>query len=237
MERAVQSRILIVEDEQGIRDMIRFALEQQDFHVIATESVSAANKQLQEDQIDLALVDWMLPGASGIQLIKQLRKNESTRMMPIIMITARSEDSDISEGLDAGADDYITKPFSPKELISRINALLRRSHQFQASSTRRQGDLLVDNSRLLVTINNNTVDMGQIEFRLLDFFLTSPEQVFSRSQLLSGVWGTDSDIDERTVDVHILRLRKALKPHNHDAIIETVRGVGYRVSTKPLDPA
>ena len=233
----MQQRIMVVEDEQGIRDMIRFALEQKDFHVLPTQSVNEANQLLQEDHVDLALVDWMLPGASGLQLIRQLRKNESTRFMPVIMITARTEEADISEGLDAGADDYITKPFSPKELTSRINALLRRSMQFQESNTKRHGQLLVDNSKYQLTVGNNVVDMGQIEFRLLDYFLTSPERVFSRSQLLDGVWGMDSDIDERTVDVHILRLRKALKPHGFDAIIETVRGVGYRVSTKPIDAA
>ncbi len=233
----MQPRIMIVEDEQGIRDMITFTLEQKDFHVLAAESVHEAKKILEDEQIDLALVDWMLPGTSGLQLIRQLRKNESTRLLPVIMITARTEESDISEGLDAGADDYITKPFSPKELVSRINALLRRSKQFEEPKTKRHGALLVDNSRYMVSVGEAEVEMGQIEFRLLDYFLSSPQRVFSRTQLLDGVWGMDSDIDERTVDVHILRLRKALKPYGQDAIIETVRGVGYRVSSKPIDAA
>lgn len=233
----MQSRIMIVEDEQGIRDMITFTLEQKDFQALAAESVHEAKKILEDEQVDLALVDWMLPGTSGLQLIRQLRKNESTRLLPVIMITARTEESDISEGLDAGADDYITKPFSPRELVSRINALLRRSKQFEEPKTKRYGALLVDNSRYMVTVDDAEIEMGQIEFRLLDYFLSSPQRVFSRTQLLDGVWGMDSDIDERTVDVHILRLRKALKPHGQDAIIETVRGVGYRVSSKPIDAA
>lgn len=229
--------ILIVEDEAGIRDMIRFALEQKQFQVISAASVYAATEILKDSHIDAALVDWMLPGASGIQLIRQLRKNESTSQLPIIMITAKTDEADISQGLDAGADDYITKPFSPKELISRLNALLRRSNHFQTNDIKRLGALLVDNSRHRVLVADVVVPLGQIEFKLLDFLIQRPEQVFSRSQLLDGVWGHDSDIEERTVDVHVLRLRKALKPVQHDSIIETVRGVGYRVMGKSTDPA
>ena len=229
--------ILIVEDEAGIRDMIRFALEQKQFQVISAASVYAATEILKDSHIDAALVDWMLPGASGIQLIRQLRKNESTSQLPIIMITAKTDEADISQGLDAGADDYITKPFSPKELISRLNALLRRSNHFQTNDIKRLGALLVDNSRHRVSVADVVVPLGQIEFKLLDFLIQRPEQVFSRSQLLDGVWGHDSDIEERTVDVHVLRLRKALKPVQHDSIIETVRGVGYRVMGKSTDPA
>jgi len=233
--------VLVVEDESAIRDMIRFALEQHQFQVITAESVHAATDILQDNSthspINAALVDWMLPGASGLQLIKQLRKNESTRLLPIIMITAKTDEDDISEGLDAGADDYITKPFSPRELISRLNALLRRSQQFQATDTKSLGDLLVDNTKHQVSVNGTAVELGQLEFKLLHYLIQSPERVFSRTQLLDAIWGHDSDIEERTVDVHILRLRKALKPVQHDSIIETVRGVGYRLSNKPGNAA
>ncbi len=233
----MQTSILIVEDEPGIRDMIRFALEQKQFHVVTADSVSTASDILRDASIDAALIDWMLPGASGIHLIKQLRKNESTAQLPIIMITAKTDEADISQGLDAGADDYITKPFSPKELISRLNALLRRSNQFKTNDIKRLGDLVVDNIKHRVSVAETTIELGQIEFKLLNFLIQRPEQVFSRSQLLDGIWGHDSDIEERTVDVHILRLRKALKPVQHDSIIETVRGVGYRILSIRRDAA
>ena len=233
----MQATILIVEDEPGIRDMIRFALEQNQFQVVTAASVNAATEVLLEASIDAALVDWMLPGANGIELIKQLRKNASTSQLPIIMITAKTDDANISQGLDAGADDYITKPFSPRELVSRLNALLRRSNQFQAHGAKRLGDLLVDNIKHRVTVADAVVELGHIEFKLLDYLIQRPERVFSRSQLLDGIWGPNSDIEERTVDVHVLRLRKALKPVKHESVIETVRGVGYRLIIKPPDPA
>ncbi len=233
----MQATILIVEDEPGIRDMIRLALEQKQFQVVTADSTVTAHEMLKTTHIDAALVDWMLPGANGIQLIKQLRKNEATSMLPIVMITAKTDDADISQGLDAGADDYITKPFSPRELVSRLNALLRRSNQFQDNSAKRLGDLLVDNLKHRVSVADTVVELGQIEFKLLAYLIQHPERVFSRSQLLDAVWGPHSDIEERTVDVHVLRLRKALKPVQHDSIIETVRGVGYRLMSKRTDPA
>lgn len=232
--------ILAVEDEQSIRDMLSFSLERQGHTVIAVANVTAAKKALSETKIDVALVDWMLPGGNGLAFVRFLRENETTRNMPVIMLTARTEEEDITEGLDAGADDYVTKPFSPKELNSRINALLRRTRDGQsADTTLSVGPLRLntDTHRACCVTDQpepHWFELGHTELKLLRFFMEHPDRVFSRSQLLDNVWGTEKFIEERTVDVHILRLRKHLKPAGVDKMVETVRGAGYRLSVKSL---
>ena len=245
--------VLAVEDEQAIRDMLVQALERHGHHVIAVANVPAAKQVLLETNIDVALVDWMLPGASGLKFVRFLRNDESVRHLPIIMLTARSEEDDIAAGLDAGADDYVTKPFSPKELNSRINALLRRSRDQAAASasntTLSAGPLRLNTATHQTYCVNDTTktsqpeppsanqhgfELGHTEFKLLRFLMENPEHVYSRSQLLDHVWGTGTSIEERTVDVHILRLRKALKPSGSDKMLETVRGAGYRLSANRL---
>lgn len=207
------------------------SLERAGHTVTGVASVAAARKALSAtDTIDLALVDWMLPGGSGLELVRSLRKEEQTRRLPIIMLTARAEEEDISAGLDAGADDYISKPFSPKELVSRINALLRRTRdQLALSDALQVGSLFLNPQSHRVYTNEIEVPLGHTEFKLLRCFMMHPERVFSRDQLLDQVWGNDTYIGERTVDVHILRLRKSLKPAKVDKMLETVRGAGYRL--------
>jgi len=181
---------------------------------------------------DLVLLDWMLPGKSGVMFAKELRANERTRQIPIIMLTARSEEQDKIMGLDSGADDYVTKPFSPKELLARIKAVLRRrAPQMTDDAVEVQG-LRLDPITHRVSGNGDTIDLGPTEFRLLHFFMTHPERVHSRSQLLDQVWGDHVFVEERTVDVHIRRLRSSLESTGHDALIQTVRGTGYRFSTQ-----
>ncbi|MGC8730944.1 MAG: phosphate regulon transcriptional regulator PhoB, partial [Halothiobacillaceae bacterium] len=181
---------------------------------------------------DLILLDWMLPGASGLELARRLKKDELTRDVPIIMLTARGEEEDKVTGLEAGADDYITKPFSPRELLARIKAVLRRATPEGESTVIRIDGLELDTGGHRVTAQGQSLEMGPTEFRLLEFFMTHPERVYSRGQLLDRVWGRNSFVEERTVDVHILRLRKALAPSGHDAMIQTVRGAGYRFSSR-----
>jgi len=207
--------ILAVEDESAILDMIRFALER--------------HGHKDQDQIDIALVDWMLPGGSGLELIRWLRKQDALRQLPVIMLTARTEEYDITSGLDAGADDYVTKPFSPRELHSRINALLRRSNLHSAEAQVQRGPLILDRAAHRVSVEGETIALGHTEYKLLSFLMQNPDRVFSRSQLLDNVWGPGTYIEERTVDVHILRLRKSLNPFAADYLIETVRGAGYRM--------
>ncbi len=234
MFRAVN--ILAVEDEEAIRDMLSFSLEREGHRVFAVPSVPAAKKLLTTESIDLALVDWMLPGGTGLEFVRFMRANDATRALPVIMLTARTDEDDISAGLDAGADDYVTKPFSPKELHSRINALLRRSQaQLTSPSQITVGVLQLDAAAHRALANNTPLELGHTEFKLLQFFMEHPEHVFSRSQLLDKVWGTDTEIEERTVDVHILRLRKILKPAGADKMLETVRGAGYCLRVNGLN--
>lgn len=213
--------------------MIVMALEKEGFSCIEASDGHKAETILNETMPDLALVDWMMPGLSGVNLIRKLRKNEATRNLPIIMLTAKTEEEDLVQGLESGADDYITKPFSPRALIARINALLRRSSGDVVSHEKleMQG-LVLDSTAHRIQYENQVIEMGPTEFRLLQFFMRHPDRVFSRSQVLDQVWGDNVYVEERTVDVHIRRLRKALSSTGHDGLIQTVRSAGYRLSEK-----
>lgn len=224
----MHKRILIVEDEASIRDMVAFALRRVDMEVLQASDARSALIALADGAPDLILLDWMLPGASGITLAKKLRSDERTRQVPVIMLTAKGAEQDKVEGLEAGADDYITKPFSPKELMARIKAVLRRRAPQLTDDLIRIGTLTLDPATHRVHGGETTLSVGPTEFRLLHFFMTHTERVFSRAQLLDQVWGDHVFVEERTVDVHIRRLRKALEPSGHEQHIETVRGAGYR---------
>ncbi|AZQ09761.1 MULTISPECIES: phosphate regulon transcriptional regulator PhoB [Shewanella] len=226
------ARILIVEDELAIREMLTFVMEQHGFSTTVAEDFDSALSQLAEPYPDLILLDWMFPGGSGIQLAKRLKQDEFTRQIPVIMLTARGEEEDKVKGLEVGADDYITKPFSPKELVARIKAVLRRAAPTRLEETIDVQGLTLDPVSHRVTAGDTVLDMGPTEFRLLHFFMTHPERVYSREQLLDNVWGTNVYVEDRTVDVHIRRLRKAVEPSGHDRLIQTVRGAGYRFSTR-----
>lgn len=228
----MSTRVLVVEDEAPIRDMLSFMLEQKGFEPIEAVDFSDAVQKVQEPYPDLILLDWMLPGGSGLQLIKLLKQEELTRNIPIVMLTARGEEEDKVKGLEVGADDYITKPFSPKELIARIKAVMRRTTPTATEDIIDVQGLVLDPVSHRVTVNNQPLDMGPTEFRLLHFFMTHPERVYSREQLLNNVWGTNVYVEDRTVDVHIRRLRKVMADTGHDALIQTVRGAGYRFSAR-----
>jgi len=230
---AVPAEILVVEDESSIRDMLRFALERDGHVVHAASSVAVARALLADHACDLALIDWMLPGTSGLEFVRSLRKEERHAVLPVIMLTARTGEHDITAGLDAGADDYVTKPFSPRELGSRVRALLRRSRDFDTDEILVCGPLALDQAAHRLSANGTEIALGHTEFKLLAFLMKHPERVYSRSQLLDHVWGPGTFIEERTVDVHILRLRKSLRPHAADSVIETVRGAGYRLGLPP----
>ena len=224
--------LLVVEDESAIRDMVGFTLERAGFEWGGAADVSEADQQLNNREPDLIILDWMLPGISGVDFAKRVRRNASTKDIPIIMLTARSEEDDRIKGLDAGADDYICKPFSPRELIARVKAVLRRSSSGETEKVLQIDGLRLDATSHRVSIENDSVDMGPTEFRLLHFFMTHPERVYSRGQLLDNVWGNNVYIEDRTVDVHIRRLRKVLASHGYDTLIQTVRGAGYRFSAQ-----
>lgn len=223
-------RILVVEDEAPIREMLCFVLEQNGFQAIEAEDYPTAVNLLAEPYPDLVLLDWMLPGGSGIQFIKQMKREALAREIPVVMLTARGEEEDPVRGLEVGADDYITKPFSPKELLARIKAVLRRISPMEAEERIELQGLSLDPASHRVTANEQALDMGPTEFKLLHFFMTHPERVYSREQLLNHVWGTNVYVEDRTVDVHIRRLRKALESGGHDRMVQTVRGTGYRFS-------
>jgi two-component system, OmpR family, phosphate regulon response regulator PhoB len=225
-------RILLVEDEAPIREMLKFVLEQSGFETVEAEDFNIALEKIAEPFPDLILLDWMLPGGSGVQLAKRLKQHEYTRDIPIIMLTARGEEEDKVRGLEAGADDYVTKPFSPKELIARVKAVIRRVTPTAAEDVIEYQGLKLDPVSHRVTANDSPLDMGPTEFKLLHFFMTHAERVYSREQLLDNVWGTNVYVEDRTVDVHIRRLRKAISEFGHDNMIQTVRGAGYRFSTK-----
>ncbi|MBC8950707.1 MULTISPECIES: phosphate regulon transcriptional regulator PhoB [Xenorhabdus] len=225
-------RILVVEDEVPIREMVCFALEQSGYEAIEAEDYDTAIRRLSEPYPDLVLLDWMLPGGSGIQLIRQMKRDNNVKAIPVIMVTARVEEEDRVRGLDVGADDYITKPFSPKELIARVKAVLRRILPIESEDIIDMDGLILDPSSHRVSSQGQDLEMGPTEFKLLHFFMTHPERVYSREQLLNYVWGTNVYVEDRTVDVHIRRLRKALEIGDHAKMVQTVRGTGYRFSTR-----
>lgn len=224
--------IMLVEDEAPIREMLKIVLEQAGFSVNEAEDFDIALEKMVEPYPDLVLLDWMLPGGSGVQLARKLKEHEFTRDIPIIMLTARGEEEDKVRGLEAGADDYITKPFSPKELVARIKAVMRRVTPTASDELINFAGLVLDPVAHRVSANDERLDMGPTEFKLLHFFMAHAERVFSREQLLDNVWGTNVYVEDRTVDVHIRRLRKAISAHGHDSMIQTVRGAGYRFSVK-----
>jgi len=222
--------ILVVEDEEAIREMLVMALEQTGLSVIAVSSAEQAQQALAENMVDLMLLDWMLPGISGIELARRLKNDSGYKELPIILLTARGEEEDKIRGLEIGADDYVTKPFSPKELIARIKAVMRRSGKLSDSGLLNVGDLTLDAEQHRLTIAGQTLEVSPTEFRLMQFFMTNPDKVYSRTHLLDQVWGRSVYIEERTVDVHIRRLRKILAEFGREELIQTVRGFGYRFS-------
>lgn len=228
----MNTTILVVEDEPAIQELIAVNLSFAGHKVLRAFDAEQAQTLIRAELPDLILLDWMLPGASGITLAKQLRADERTRQVPVIMLTAKGAENDKIEGLEAGADDYITKPFSPKELMARIKAVLRRRAPQLTDDIIQIGTLVLDPSTHRVSGNGTALSIGPTEFRLLHFFMTHTERVFSRSQLLDQVWGDHVFVEERTVDVHIRRLRKALEPSGHENHIETVRGAGYRFAAR-----
>jgi len=222
-------RILVVEDERPIRDMICFTLRRAGYEVIEADECATARAQIADARPDLMLVDWMLPDTSGLELIRSLRKQADSQDIPSILLTARAEESDKVAGLQGGADDYITKPFSSRELLARIQAVLRRVNPQQEEVVEVMG-LRVDDASHRVSAAGRELVLGPTEYRLLHFFMTHPERVFSRSQLLDRIWSASADIADRTVDVHIRRLRRALEPHGLEGLVQTVHGLGYRFS-------
>lgn len=227
------SHILIVDDESAIRQMIKDSLEIAGFKCSEAEDGLSAHASVVDHRPDLILLDWMLPGINGVELARRLKRDESTAEVPIIMLTAKTEEDNKISGLDAGADDYITKPFSTRELVSRIKAVLRRAGIGDQQQPITIENLTLDPISHRVSSNGIGIEMGPTEYRLLKFFMTHQERAYSRTQLLDHVWGGNVYVEDRTIDVHIRRLRKALTPYSCEHFIQTVRGIGYRFSTKP----
>ena len=230
----MQKRILIVDDEPAIRDMVAYALRKGEYDPAHAADAREAQAQIADRVPDLILLDWMLPGTSGLELARRWRKEALTRDVPIIMLTARGEENDRVGGLEAGVDDYVVKPFSARELLARIRAVLRRSREDDEDGSVQVGSLRIDGAahRVFAEVGGQShpVQIGPTEYRLLHFFMTHPERVYTRTQLLDHVWGGSVYVEERTVDVHIRRLRKTLEPSGHDHVLQTVRGSGYRFS-------
>jgi two-component system phosphate regulon response regulator PhoB len=224
-----QRKILVVEDEDAIREMICFNLTRAGYQAAAAGNATEARAAIADQRPDLVLMDWMLPDLSGLELTRQLKRDPATNEIPVIMLTARGEEDDRVAGLDGGADDYVVKPFAPRELLARVRAVLRR-HDAADGEVVTAGTLTLDSASHQVTASGVEVSLGPTEYRLLEFFMRHPDRVYSRAQLLDRVWGGNVYIEERTVDVHIRRLRKALEPQGHDHFIRTVRGTGYRFS-------
>lgn len=225
--------VLIVDDEPDIREVMRFALEGADFKTLEAGHADDARKSILADHPDLILLDWMLPGRSGLELAQQLKQNPKTRAIPVIMVSAKGNEGDKIRGLDKGeVDDYVTKPFSPRELVSRVKAVLRRYRPDHQEGEVEVSGLNIDHSSHRVRANGRRLDIAPTEYRLLHFFMTHPDRAFTRSQLLDQVWGDQVYVEERTVDVHIRRLRKVLENSGHQKLLQTVRGVGYRFSDK-----
>jgi two-component system phosphate regulon response regulator PhoB len=222
--------ILIVEDEKEIRELLVFTLLRDGYEVIEAETAEVALEKIDNRLPDLILVDWMLPGMDGIDLAKRLRRDELTEDLPIVMLTARGEEADKLRSFAGGIDDYITKPFSPRELLARVKALLRRSGGPKNNLIEASG-ICLDLNSYRITINGNEIQISPTEYKLLEVLMRNPDRAFERSQLLDRVWGRQVYVEERTVDVHMLRLRKILKPHGLDATLQTVRGIGYRFTS------
>jgi two-component system phosphate regulon response regulator PhoB len=234
MSKTMEKTILVVEDDSAIRDMVGFNLRRGGFSVIEAEDCQQARVQVADRRPDLILLDWMLPDTSGIEFARSLQRDELTRDIPVIMLTARTTEDDKVRGLESGVDDYITKPFSARELLARIRAVLRRAAPEGTSDIVSAGDLTLNLASHRLLAGEQPIELGPTEYRMLKFFMTHPDRVYSRAQLLDHVWGGGVYVEERTVDVHVLRLRKALAPHGADKFIQTVRGAGYRFS--PDDP-
>ena len=233
------NKILIVDDEVAIRDMLRMALELSDFECIEAGDILDAHSRVVDERPDVILLDWMLPGGSGLELLRRLKRSDTTAGIPVIMLTAKTTQDNVIQGLEVGADDYITKPFAPRELIARIKALMRRTSGADKGESLTVDDLVVDLASHRVSVGGRKVDMGPTEFNLLRFFMTHPERAYTRSQVLDHVWGANVYLEERTIDVHIRRLRKALQTPEADYsdLIQTVRGTGYRFSVHDRDSA
>ena len=226
--------VLVVEDETDIREMLSFTLERAGYSVTEAGDAEETLRRLDGPVPDLIIIDWMLPGMSGLDLARRLRRDPLTADIPMIMLTAKGEEADKLKSFDAGIDDYVTKPFAPRELLARIKAVLRRSGAPEEGQLR-FGDMTLDTKSHRLSILGDDVHIGPTEFRLLEFLMRHPERAFDREQLLDRVWGRSVYVEERTVDVHILRLRKVLAPYQLSGWIQTVRGVGYRFSPSPQD--
>ena len=227
-----QHTILVVDDETSIREMLVISLESAGYNVLQAENAKTAHSLVLDKHPDLILLDWMMPVTTGLELLRRLKRDEMTDHIPVIMLTAKAEESSKISGLDSGADDYIAKPFSPRELLSRVKAILRRVSREELKDTIVVGDLEFDPLEHRISVAGNLINLAPTEFRLLQFFLTHQERVYSRDQILDYVWGKNVYLDERTVDVHIRRLRKAISVAGHDEYVQTVRGAGYRFSTQ-----
>ena len=230
----IESTVLVVDDETAIRDMLRMALELADFRCIEAGNIHDAYTLVVDERPDIVLLDWMLPGGSGLEMLRRLKRGDTTRELPVIMLTAKTAEDNVIQGLDIGADDYITKPFAPRELIARVRALLRRSGGGHGNERMQVSQLVLDGESRRVMVAEEPVEMGPTEFKLLQFFMSHPERAYSRSQLLDQVWGANVYVEERTIDVHIRRLRKALQSPlwDYSNLIQTVRGTGYRFSSR-----
>jgi two-component system phosphate regulon response regulator PhoB len=225
-------QILVVEDEKPIRDMISFGLRRAGFDVREAADCRAARAQLADKRPDLMLVDWMLPDMSGLEFTRQVKRDSNLRDLPVIILTARAEEGDKVAGLEGGADDYVTKPFSPRELTARINAVLRRVDPQVEGEVLEFDGLALDPVAHRVLAQGKPVTLGPTEYRMLEFFMSHPDRVYTREQLLDRIWGGNVYVEERTIDVHIRRLRKALEEFGYDRMVQTVRGAGYRFSTR-----
>ncbi len=226
-------KILVVEDEQPIREMLRFALEREDYQVNEAADAQAARLSMAQQRPNLILLDWMMPKLSGIEFARELNASATLKDIPIIMLTARADEEDKIRGLNVGCDDYLTKPFSTAELIARIRAVLRRTVPGGEDERLLAGGLEINTAAQRVAAGEQWIPLGPTEYRLLLFLVSHPDRVYTRAQVLDRVWGQNVYVEERTVDVHVRRLRKALAPFGADSLIQTVRGSGYRFSTSP----
>ena len=227
----MQQKVLVVEDEAAIREMLAFNLGRAGYEVLSAATGVEARSSMADKYPDVVLMDWMLPDMSGLELTRQLKRDPETREIPVIMLTARVQEDDRVAGLEGGADDYITKPFSPRELLARIKVVLRRGAAYQ-DETLTAGRLKLNTASHRVSVDGSEISLGPTEYRILHFFMHHPDRVYSRAQLLDRIWGGNVYVEERTVDVHIRRLRKALTASGYDKLVQTVRGAGYRFSPR-----